>query len=125
MSRWKLILFALAIAVSTSVLTTASRANNYQDLWWNPNESGWGINISQQGDVMFATWFIYGAGNQPTWIYLSRADRSGATGNTFSGGRHAIFRGALCAPARWRRHESWHRDAGLFGCAYRYTRLQH
>ncbi len=63
---------------------TAS-ANNYQDMWWNPNESGWGINIAQQGDVMFATWFIYGLSNQPTWIFLSSATRSGVTGNTFAG----------------------------------------
>ena len=85
MSRWKLILSALAMVMTTSAFTPIAHANNYQDLWWNPNESGWGINISQQGDVMFATWFIYGAGNQPTWVFLSRADRSGATGNTFAG----------------------------------------
>ncbi len=30
--------------------TTASRATatNYQDLWWNPAESGWGINVTHQ-----------------------------------------------------------------------------
>ena len=85
MALWKSILLALAIAITNSAITTTAYANNYQDLWWNPSESGWGINISQQGDVMFATWFIYGAGNQATWVFLSRADRSGATGNTFAG----------------------------------------
>ena len=85
MTLWKSILSALVMLITASAFTSAAHANNYQDLWWNPNESGWGVNISQQGDVMFATWFIYGAGNQPTWIYLSRADRSGAAGNTFSG----------------------------------------
>ena len=85
MTNWKSMLASVVVALA--VLSSATRvlANNYQDLWWNPNESGWGINISQQGDVMFATWFIYGTGNQPTWIFLSRADRSGAAGNTFSG----------------------------------------
>ena len=85
MSQLKSILAVFAVAVSSLVITPAVLANNYQDLWWNPNESGWGINVSQQGDVMFATWFIYGAGNQPTWVFLSRADRSGAAGNTFTG----------------------------------------
>lgn len=85
MSIWKSILAAFAIALSAGSLPTAALANNYQDLWWNPSESGWGINIAQQGDVMFATWFIYGANRQPTWIFLSRADRSGALGNTFAG----------------------------------------
>ncbi|MEO8385785.1 MAG: hypothetical protein ABI583_11120 [Betaproteobacteria bacterium] len=85
MTNWKSLLASVALALAAFASSTQSLANNYQDLWWNPNESGWGINISQQGDVMFATWFIYGADNQPTWIFLSRADRSGATGNTFSG----------------------------------------
>ena len=85
MAIWKSILSALALVVTASSFTPAAQANNYQDLWWNPNESGWGINISQQGDVMFATWFIYSAGNQPTWVFLSRADRAGAAGNIFAG----------------------------------------
>ena len=83
-SPWKNFLATLAGLIAMAVTTTAALANNYQDLWWNPAESGWGINISQQGDVMFATWFIYGANNQPTWIFLSHANRSGALGNTFS-----------------------------------------
>ncbi|HEX5633216.1 MAG TPA: S8 family serine peptidase, partial [Gemmatimonadales bacterium] len=39
--------------------TSASRAgaSNYSDLWWNPAESGWGVNLEHQGDVIFATWF--------------------------------------------------------------------
>lgn len=85
MTNLKSILAGFAIAISALTMSTAAQANNYQDLWWNPNESGWGINISHQGDVMFATWFIYGANSQPTWIFLSRAERSGASGNTFAG----------------------------------------
>lgn len=84
MSFWKSTLAAFLIAISAGSLPTAVLANNYQDLWWNPSESGWGINISHQGDDMFATWFIYGANSQPTWIFLSNAKRSGALGNTFS-----------------------------------------
>jgi len=40
---------------------------NYQGLWWNPSESGWGINFAHQGDVIFVTWFTYAADNQPQW----------------------------------------------------------
>ena len=25
-----------------------------QDLWWNPAESGWGINLAHQDDTVFA-----------------------------------------------------------------------
>jgi len=41
------------------------------DLWWNPTESGWGVNIIQQADVLFATMFVYGAGSRPTWYVAS------------------------------------------------------
>ena len=85
MLHLKSILAVIIVAVSSLVFSPAARANNYQDLWWNPNESGWGINISHQGDIMFASWFIYAANGQPTWIFLSRAVRSGVLGNTFTG----------------------------------------
>ena len=84
-SHWKKMLAACVLFISSAVTSTATLANNYQDLWWVPAESGWGINISQQGDVMFATWFIYAANGQPTWVFLSRAERSGALGNVFTG----------------------------------------
>lgn len=45
---------------------------NYQDLWWNPGESGWGINFTHQSDTIFATLFTYepGAGifNKGMWL---------------------------------------------------------
>ena len=43
-------------------------ATNYQDLWWNPQESGWGVNFTHQGDVIFATWFTYDATGKPWWL---------------------------------------------------------
>ena len=57
-------------------------ATNYTDLWWNPSESGWGINFSHQGDIVFATWFVYDSQGQPLW--LTTTLRKGA-GNVFSG----------------------------------------
>ena len=84
MPNLKSLFAAIALSLASALFSTGACANNYQDLWWNPNESGWGINISHQGDVMFATWFIYGANGQPTWIFLSNAKRSGTQGNIFS-----------------------------------------
>ena len=43
-------------------------ATNYQDLWWNPQESGWGVNFTHQGDVIFATWFTYDGQGKPWWL---------------------------------------------------------
>jgi hypothetical protein len=44
---------------------------NYQGLWWNApssSESGWGVNLAHQGDVIFATWFTYGPDGKPLWL---------------------------------------------------------
>ena len=53
--------------------TDASRATstNYQDLWWNPNESGWGINITHEDDILFATLFTYDATGNGLWLVMS------------------------------------------------------
>ncbi len=46
---------------------------NYQDLWWNPAESGWGINFTHQSETIFATLFTYqaGAGNSNKGMWLT------------------------------------------------------
>lgn len=52
--------------------TDRSYSDNFQDLWWNPNESGWGINFTHQSDTIFATLFSYepgpGAFNKGMWL---------------------------------------------------------
>ena len=55
---------------STCVATAATRAyaTNYQDLWWNASESGWGLNVAHQGDILFTTWFTYEAGGRGQWL---------------------------------------------------------
>jgi hypothetical protein len=51
-------------------------AINVQGLWWRgPEESGWGINLTQQGDVLFATWFTYDDEGQPQWLVMSDGRR--------------------------------------------------
>ena len=59
------------------VATTASRASatNYTDMWWNSAESGWGINVTQQGDVLFSTLFTYAANRQGTWYVMANGAR--------------------------------------------------
>jgi hypothetical protein len=46
-------------------------ATNYQDIWWNPSESGWGINLTQQGSVIFATWFTYDLDGTSLWLTMT------------------------------------------------------
>ena len=48
-----------------------SRATNFQGLWFAAPagfESGWGVNFTHQGDIIFATWFTYGIGGAPLWL---------------------------------------------------------
>lgn len=59
-------LFAIATAAS-SLPAAATTSTNYSDLWVTQGEAGWGLNISQQADILFGTFFVYGDGNQPTW----------------------------------------------------------
>jgi arabinogalactan endo-1,4-beta-galactosidase len=64
-------------ASATCVPTTADRSllSNYQDLWWNSAESGWGLNIAHQGSTLFATLFTYDATGKPTWFVMSAGAR--------------------------------------------------
>jgi hypothetical protein len=48
-----------------------SFATNFQDLWWNPAESGWGVNLTHQGDILFATLFTYDASGKGLWLVMS------------------------------------------------------
>jgi hypothetical protein len=65
-------------------------APNYQDLWWRApaeSESGWGVNLTHQGDILFATWFTYGADGRGMWLVMSAGLKTGPT--TYSG---ALYR---------------------------------
>ena len=58
----------------------ASFGANVQGMWWaspGGSESGWGIDIAHQGNMLFATWFTYDANGQPTWLAMSSGFRNG------------------------------------------------
>ena len=44
--------------------------DNYTDMWWNPQESGWALNVYQSGDKLIAVWAVYDASSRPTWYAL-------------------------------------------------------
>ncbi len=48
-----------------------TQAYNYQNLWWAAPagfESGWGVNLTHQGNTIFATWFTYDLDGTPLWL---------------------------------------------------------
>ena len=74
----------------TCTNTAGSRASrtNYSDLWWNQNESGWGISLSHQDDIIFGALFTYenkvaGNANEQLWAVLPAGVRQ--ADGSFSG----------------------------------------
>jgi hypothetical protein len=88
---------AAALVAAAAAATTAPAATvpvtigrQYSDLWWDPQESGWGMNIVHQGETAFVTLFVYGPDGKPTWYVASDA-RVFAT----DGSGNPAFRGTL------------------------------
>ena len=77
--------------------TVLSGSPNYTGLWWDPGESGWGLNLSQQGSIIFATLFTYSASGQPMWLVASRVERRNDM--TYSGKLYRTAGPAFDAPA--------------------------
>lgn len=76
---------ALGFALGVAVVRPAAAATDYTDIWWIPAESGWGVNLVQSDQFMFATFFIYGTTKQPTWVTanLVRNDAGAFTGSVY------------------------------------------
>ena len=69
----------LALALPAAAQSTPNA--DYTDMWWNPNESGWGISFMQRGagNQAYATWYTYDPREtepatqqqKPLWIVMS------------------------------------------------------
>lgn len=58
----------------TSTTPDGSTALALQDTWWaGPHESGWGLSIAQEGDLLFTVLFVYDDAGQPSWYTLDQA----------------------------------------------------
>ncbi len=76
-------LFALLAFALPAAATTYS--TDYTDLWYaGEGESGWGVNLIQQNDTIFATLFVYGAGGasgNPAQWFVAPDVEPASTGN--------------------------------------------
>jgi cyclophilin family peptidyl-prolyl cis-trans isomerase len=52
------------LSIATSGTTPQT---DFTDMWWNANESGWGVSITQQFTTIFAAWYTYDVNRQPIW----------------------------------------------------------
>lgn len=70
----------------------AAPAIDYTDLWWNPDESGWGVALTQQYDIIFAAWYTYNAVGQAVWYVASNC---AVSGNACSGDVYEASGGSM------------------------------
>jgi hypothetical protein len=79
-------LAVLAAMLALPAAATTS-STDYTDLWYLPAESGWGVNVIQQADVIFATFFVYGSDGSPRWYVVpdGRSVASQPGQNQFTG----------------------------------------
>ena len=70
----------LVAAVALPALAQSVPATNYTDMWWNPNESGWGISFVQHpSSNVYAVWYTYDPREldaatgqyKPLWIVMA------------------------------------------------------
>jgi hypothetical protein len=71
---------AIGALATTCVVGSATWTPvDYTDTWWNRAEDGWGLQLVQQVDTMFATVYTYDAQSKPDWYVAAlRVDASGA-----------------------------------------------
>jgi lysyl endopeptidase len=80
-SRFDLVYPALARYLSATASTT-----DYTDLWWNPDESGWGLNLIQHASRnIFGVWYTYAQDGKRIWYVMP--------GGTWLSG--SVFRGDI------------------------------
>jgi hypothetical protein len=89
----RVVKFALAVVLGGLVVITgaqaASTSTDHGDIWWNPSENGWGMNMVQTGSYIFATLYVYGTDGRPTW-YVADLDYVESADN-YSGSLYATI----------------------------------
>ncbi|MBK8068231.1 MAG: beta-lactamase family protein [Rhodanobacteraceae bacterium] len=47
-----------------------SRADgaNRSDIWWNPRQPGWGVQLTEQDATLVLSWYTYAADGAPMWV---------------------------------------------------------
>ena len=84
---------ALAPYLGSSASTTV----DYTDLWWNPNESGWGLNLTQHPSrAIFGVWYTYELDGTRTWYVMPGGSWTGA--NTYTGALFTTAGPAFTSP---------------------------
>jgi hypothetical protein len=79
-------LFAAGLVAALGFSLPASAATggtDFTDNWLLPGEQGWGLNLIHQGNLIFATLFVYDVNGQPH--FFSGSETVGTSTTSFSG----------------------------------------
>lgn len=84
-SRFDVVFPALAQYLNT----TGGPAFDVTDLWWNPAEDGWGLNLVQHPSrQVFGVWYTYAADGKRTWFVMPGGEWTSST--TFTGALYSV-----------------------------------
>ena len=83
-------LLAVVLATLQCIGQAGATSSNtdVSDIWYNPSESGWGMQMVNTGTFVFATLYVYGTDRKPTW-FTGQLTRTGASQVTYSGPLYA------------------------------------
>jgi hypothetical protein len=85
------------VAESGAPRSTPAAMVNYTDLWWNPQESGWGISLTHHASGrLFAVWFTYDDAGMPVWFTLQPGQWTSVT--TYTGPIYRTSGPSFAAP---------------------------
>lgn len=73
----------LALLLFPACAQANTFATDATDLWYNQNESGWGVNVIHQSDTLFATLFVYSSAGSAAWYVGSSVVFTGQQGSAF------------------------------------------
>jgi hypothetical protein len=101
----------IALSLLAAPASATSYSTDQSDLYYIPSESGWGIQLVQRGDTIFATLFVYDGAGNPIWyvgtLYAVGLVWSGSiyltTGPYFGAMAYnpALFGGRVVGTMKW------------------------
>ena len=83
----KLAACLLSLCLCSPLAFANTFTTDLTDLWWNANESGWGVTATHQREIVFLTFFVYGVDSRATF-YTGQASfvaQAGSGALIFSG----------------------------------------
>lgn len=69
----------IAYQESVKFAVVSAPPTNFTGLWWKSpagSESGWGLSIDHQGDILFCVWYTYRADGSAAWLVMSDAEKT-------------------------------------------------